>query len=717
MPERRRTAGWLGALGAGAAIGAVEAVLAVAFAALAFNGLVGDYIAHGIALYLGGAVALLAAMALLAGGRGIVGTPQAAPAAVVGLVAMVTSLDAYGGPERSFLTVVLATAVVTVVAGVILVVLGFRGRANVLRFIPTPIVGGFVAATGWLLVRGGIAVSVGESPFLFSLSALTERDALLKWVPTLVFGVIVLTAYRITRRAFAIPIALAIGFAIFVAGMAISGHTFQDARSYGWLVLGPFDEVLYLEPWTAQAITGADRAPILWQGVSILAAVFVTVLAAFRDVNGTESVLDRDLDTNRELRAAGISNVVAGAVGGIPGFHAPRSTELTDRWKVDARIAGIVAAVMPLAILLVGGAVIESVPRMIAGGALVFLGLAFVLECVWDQRRVLSRAEYVAILLIVVVVILRGLVPGVVIGLVASVVLFAIGYGRVGQVREVAFGRVARSNVDRPSSEREALERMDDRVQVLRVTGFVFFGSANGLLERIRARIDGGGLRFCVLDLRRVTGVDSSAVASFAKIDELATAHGIEVVLAGAGVPVRAQLARGGVVAEEGAVSFAVDLDHGLQRCEDALLEETRAGDVVAEARAGMPLRLADYLRREAVAEGEVLIAQDTPPGDVFVLESGSLTVVTETAAGMHVRLATIRPGVVVGEIAMYTGVRRMADVVAATPVVVLRLTAEALARMEREHPDVAAEVHRWLAETLAERLTDTQRAVGALIE
>jgi len=220
-----------------------------------------------------------------------------------------------------------------------------------------------------------------------------------------------------------------------------------------------------------------------------------------------------------------------------------------------------------------------------------------------------------------------------------------------------------------------------------------------------------------VLDLRRVTGVDSSAVASFAKIDELATAHGIEVVLAGAGVPVRAQLARGGVVAEEGAVSFAVDLDHGLQRCEDALLEETRAGDVVAEARAGMPLRLADYLRREAVAEGEVLIAQDTPPGDVFVLESGSLTVVTETAAGMHVRLATIRPGVVVGEIAMYTGVRRMADVVAATPVVVLRLTAEALARMEREHPDVAAEVHRWLAETLAERLTDTQRAVGALIE
>jgi sulfate permease, SulP family len=718
VSERKRTAGWLGAIGAGTAIGAVEAVLAVAFAALAFNGLVGDFIAHGIALYLGGAAALLAVMALLAGRRGVVGTPQAVSAAVVGLVAMTTSLDAFGGPERSFLTVVLATAIVTVGAGAILVVLGSRGRANLLRFIPMPIVGAFVAGAGWLLIRGGIAISVGEAPFLFPLSALTERDALLKWVPTLVFGVIVLAAYRITKRPIAIPIALVLGFAAFVAGMAISGHTFQDARSYGWLVLGPFDEVMNLEPWTAQALTGADRAAILWQSVSVLAAIFVTVLAAFRDVNGTEDVLDHDLDTNRELRDAGIANIVAGAFGGIPGFHAPRSTAVAHRWHVDARIAGIVAAVVPLSILVAGGAVIEHVPRMVVGGALVFLGLAFVLECVWDQRRVLSRAESVAIVLILVVVILRGFVPGVVVGLVASVVLFAIGYGRVEQIREVAFGRVARSNVDRPPSEREALEHLEDRVQVLRVTGFVFFGSANGLLERIRARVEPGGLRFCVLDLRRVTGVDSSAVASFVKIDGLATSHGVELVLAGPSVPVRAQLARGGVVMEGGVVSFTPDLDHALQRCEDALLAEGPPdADAVVEVRAEMPLGLADYLRREELPEGTILLEQGAPPGDVFVLESGSLTVTTETTAGTRVRLGTIRPGVVVGEIAMYTGVPRMADVMAATPVVVLRLTREALARMELEQPFVAAEVHRWLAETLAERLTDTQRAVGVLIE
>ena len=675
MSERSRTAGWLGALGGGVAIGAVEAVLAVAFAALAFNGLVEDYIADGIALFLGGAAATLAVMAVLAGRRGIVGAPQAAPAAVVGLVAMTTSLDAFGGPERSFLTVVLGTVVVTVLAGAICLVLGATRRGNLLRFIPGPIVGAFLAGTGWLLLRGGIAVSVGESPFLLPLSALTERDALLKWVPTVAFGVLMLVALRVWKRPLAIPVALAFGFAAFAIGMVVSGHTFQDARSFGWLVLGPFDEVTTWQPWSIRAVSGADRAAVLWQGAGVLAAVFVTILVAFRDINATEGVIDRDLDTNRELRDAGISNVVAGAFGGIPGHHAVRSTELTTWLRADARLTGVLAAVVPLALLVIGGAVIERIPRIVVGGMLVFLGLAFLVEWVWDRRRELSRVEYVVVLVVLAAVIARGFVSGVLLGLVASVVLFAISYGRVDQVREVPFGRIARSNVDRPAGERDALEQMADLVQVLRLDGFVFFGSSNALLERIRGRADAGGVRFIVIDLRRVSGVDSSAVASFVKIARVAGSHGIELVLTGASEAVRGKLARGGVVAADGVVTFASDLDRGLQRCEDALLAETRSGDGAAELRAEMPLGLADYLRREEVPEGTVLIAQNEAPEDVFVLESGRLVVETEIANGTRVRLGTIRPGVVVGEVAMYTGVPRTADVIAETPVVLLRLT------------------------------------------
>ena len=62
-------------------------------------------------------------------------------------------------------------------------------------------------------------------------------------------------------------------------------------------------------------------------------------------------------------------------------------------------------------------------------------------------------------------------------------------------------------------------------------------------------------------------------------------------------------------------------------------------------------------------------------------------------------------------------GIPRTADVVAETPSVVLRLSRASIERMETAEPELAAALHRWLATTLSERLTDTQRAVGALFD
>jgi sulfate permease, SulP family len=85
------------------------------------------------------------------------------------------------------------------------------------------------------------------------------------------------------------------------------------------------------------------------------------------------------------------------------------------------------------------------------------------------------------------------------------------------------------------------------------------------------------------------------------------------------------------------------------------------------------------------------------------------------TPDGGPVRLSTVRPGVVVGEVALYTEVPRTADVVAETPSVVLVLSRATIERLEVEEPETAAALHRWLATTLAVRLTDSQRAYQAL--
>jgi sulfate permease, SulP family len=716
VSEGQGTAGRLRTLSIGLVIGAVEVVVAASFAGLVFSGLLKRYVADGVGLYVTAAAITLALLAWRAGSRGVVGSLQAETPAILTVLATPVALNAFGSGARDFVTVVLATMVITVVAGITSVVLGIRRRGDLVRFVPYPVVGGFLAGVGWLLVAGGVAVTMNESPFLLPIADLFSRDALVRWVPAVVLGGLLLESQRVLRRPLTVPVVLGLGLVAFAIGLVVTGSSIDEVRSDGWLLLGTFDDAPRWRPWSTNAIVDADPIALLEQAPGMVAAILITVLALSYNVNAAEVVLDRNLDTNRELRDAGVLNVVSGALGGIPGYHALSLTALAARMNVDARTAGLVAAAVPLGAVVFGASVIELIPRVVVGGVLVFLGLAFIIEWVWDKRKVLPRVEYLIVLLILGGIIAKGFLPGVVLGLVLAVVLFAVSYGRIELAREVAFGDTYRSNVDRSPAEREALRHLGERVAVLRLNGFVFFGSANALIERIRKRVEASALRFLVMDLRRVSGVDSSAVASFVKICHLAEANGFELVLAGASGAVRTQLERGGVV-EGGVVAFVPDLDRGLQRCEDALLAETPLSGGDGASVAEMPPGLGPYLQREELSEGAVLIRRDEQPRDVFVLSSGRLRVQAETEAGTPMRLRTIRPGVVVGEVAMYTGAPRTADVVAETPVVVLRLTTAAIDRIEAEDPELATAMHRWLARTLAERLAESRRTFEALVD
>jgi SulP family sulfate permease len=570
------------------------------------------------------------------------------------------------------------------------------------------------------LFKYGVNAATGMQVRLTNLGNLFEYQ-LSKLLPALALGVILLIAVRVIKRPLVIPAVIAIGLVAFVIGMVATGSSLEEVRADRWL-LGPFETTELWKLRTLEALGGADWLSVLESWWEIATAVFVATLAILFNISGSELVLDRDLDTNRELRDAGLLNVVSGAIGGIPGYHALSLTALAGHMRADARVAGLIAALVPLAAVVFGAEVIGLIPRMIVGGVLVFLGLSFLVEWVWDKRKLLPLLEYAVVLAILAGIIVWGFLIGVVIGLVLAVVLFAISYGRIELVREVAFGETYRSNVDRPATERGELRAMGARVQILRVSGFVFFGSTNRLLERIRRRVEEDTPpRFLVIDLRRVTGVDSSAVVSFVKVLRLAEASGSEVVFTGASDAVRAQLARGGVDETEELVSFEPDLDRGLQRCEDALLSapgltEAKREHLAAAGPDALPPGLAAHLERVSLPEGTVLLHQDDPPGDVYVLESGRLGVQTTTPEGTRLRLRTLRPGVVVGEIAHYTGIARTADVVAEVPSVVLRIDRGSIERLEAEEPELAAALHRWLATTMALRLTDRMRALDSIL-
>ena len=310
-----------------------------------------------------------------------------------------------------------------------------------------------------------------------------------------------------------------------------------------------------------------------------------------------------------------------------------------------------------------------------------------------------------------------------VIGLVLAVVLFAISYGRIELVREVAFGETYRSNVDRPASERAELRELSERVQILRVTGFVFFGSTNRLVERIRRRIEDTpasvpGDRSAARDGRGLLGGrlvrEGDAPGGGRRIRRSCSpAPPIRCAHSS-----RAEAWTRSKGSSRSSPTWTEGCSGARTRCSPPRVRPRPGESTPPRGRLdGLPPGLSAHLERVSVPEGTVLLHQDDPPGDVYVLESGRLGVETVTPEGTRLRLRTLRPGVVVGEITLYTGVARTADVVAEVPSVVLRIGRDEIERLEAEEPELAAALHRWLATTMAERLTDRMRALDSLLD
>jgi SulP family sulfate permease len=144
--------------------------------------------------------------------------------------------------------------------------------------------------------------------------------------------------------------------------------------------------------------------------------------------------------------------------------------------------------------LLAGAPLLALFPKPILGGLLLFMGLSFLVEWVIDAWFKLPRADYAVVLLILVVIGATNFLIGVGVGLVAMVVLFVVNYSRVDVVRHALSGAEMKSNVERCAYHRRVSRKLGQHIYILELQGFVFFGTANTLLEWIRARVtDRGG--------------------------------------------------------------------------------------------------------------------------------------------------------------------------------------------------------------------------------
>ena len=360
---------------------------------------------------------------------------------------------------------------------------------------------------------------------------------------------------------------------------------------------------------------------------------------------------------------------------------------------------------------------------------LLVLGLSFLIEWVYEAWYKLPRADYFIVILSLAVIALFGYLEGVGVGIVAATILFVVKYSSINNVRDSLNGRIYHAKVERPAVQREILHKYGEGIHIFRLQGYIFFGTSDKLLVRVREILEDKTNRehFIVLDFLRVHGLDSSAVSSFTRIMQLAEIHDVYLVLTQVSPSIRQQMARGGLTPGQRAQIFPT-LDHGVEWCENMLLQRHEASTFFIQTGIEGQLRrtfprpelvehLLPYLERMEVAANVALFRRGDPADAMYFVEAGRLNVILQGDDGETTRLRNIRSGTVAGEISMYLRSPRTADVITEQPCVLFRLTLESLARMEEQDAETASALHEWVARLLAERMADNTRALLALLD
>lgn len=699
---------------AGGLIGVLELVIAVSFGTLLF-GRFGDHASTGIALSLGGGIVFLLVVSWRGSLPGATASVQDAPMAVLAPVTAAVAFEL--GPGREgFHTAVAVVLLASAACGLVFSALGVARLGRLVRYVPHPVMAGFLGGTGWLLAVGAVDVMAGVTVGASTAGELVTPEVAVRWVPGLAMAVALLGATRRWSGPAIVP-GTFVAVAVLVYGVAVvAGAGSSGLEAGGWLV-GPFAEAAGWRPRIGTVLAGADWAEVVTHAGDVAAIPLVAVMAALLNANGAELVLDGDADADRDLRAAGLANVVAAMAAAPPGYHALSLSSIAKRVGAPNRLSGLVAGGVVAVALVAGMATFGRLPRLALGGLLLFLGLSLLIEWAHVARRALPGAEQLLVLAIVVAIATFGFLAGIMLGLAASVVVFAVRNSRIDVVKHEFTGRSYRSKVDRSGEHWAAIVDAADSVLVLELHGYLFFGTAAGLVDRVRRRLgaaSGPPLRFVLLDLRRVLAVDPSAEVAVARIAQLLRQHDAALVVSG----FDRQL--------PGVDHAFPSLDDAMSWCEGELLVARGvdpnpaavdvAGWLAAElGSARLAAAIMTELRPVDVVVGATLIEQGGASTALYFVESAVVRTSRWDGRG-PTHLRTSGPGTLIGEVGFYGGTRT-ASVEVVRSGRVWRLEPAGADRIEACAPDAALALHRFVVRRLAVRLAQTTEAVSALLD
>ncbi len=692
----------------------------MSFAGLIFSGDLDHGLYTGIGLGLFSAVVLSVLTACGGSFSGMMASPQDKPAAIAGVT--VASISTSVAAPESLPTVIAFIAVTSMIFGVILFTAGYFRLGGLVRYLPYPVIGGFLAGTGVLILFGAFTF-VGEPLQFQRISLLLGRESLIRWLPAFLFGLGLFVALKKSKHFMVLPGFITVGVIISYALFAFLG--LKGPASQAGLLIGYLPEKLWEADILVKQAGRVDWGFILRNAPSIAAIVLISGIAMLLNETGVEVATRTRLDFNHDMRNTGIGNIIVGLGGGMAGYPLLGLSVLNYRIGVSSRFVGLLTALFTLFILFYGAGVLAMFPRWVVAGILFYLALDFLFEWLIDSRHTCSFLEYLLILVIMTGIVSLGILEGIALGVVIMTMVFVYSYSRIEVIKNEQTGTHRRSNVQRASALEKYLYERGQNTLILELQGYLFFGTTNRVLERVAEIFSTPGAHnpeYIVLDFRRVNGADSSSILSFLNLSYLAEKQPAVLVFTGLDTRLEAQLRRGGCLSNAKVCVQKPDLDRGIEWCENQILEHR---NVFLEAFNLRELfengfgsdqygKLERYLKKREFSAGSIVFRQGETSDGMYFIESGAVSVILNEGKVAPVRLRKLGEGTLFGEMSVYTQEFRSASVQVENDAVIYFLSKKSMSQIELEAPDLANTFHRFVVKILSHRLEHSNSALIA---
>lgn len=682
--------------------------------------------------------AALGIVAPLCGRNGALISAPCAPSAAV-LSAMIVGLLAEGSGKRLDPGAIMSLVALTALLSAALQVFyGAIGGGKLIKFIPYPVVSGYLSSVGALIALGQLPKLFGLPKGTHLLRGLTSPE-LWKWqglVVGIVTIVVMATAPSITKKVPAAILGLFGGIASYFALSAFCPALLTLQANP--LVIGP----IQASGSFLGAVTGRARSLLELEPATLgLVLVPAVTLSALLSIDTLKTCVGLDAltrgrhNSNRELIGQGIGNLASFLAGGMPGAGAMGPTLVNVSSGGRTPRSGVMEGCFVILSLLFLSKLIAWIPiGALAGILLVIAWRMFDRHMFRLLRYPAGRLDFSVIAGVIMAALSIDLIAASGVGVGLAILLFIRDQIRGSVIRGKRYLNQVSSKNRRQAAEREILEKCGDQAVFCELQGNLFFGTTDQLFTQLEP--DLRARRYLLLDMRRVQSIDFTAAHLFEQMHAQLAERGGKLLFSGMpsgvieGRDFERYLAQMGLIREDDGVMICETRDSALEWMEERLLESagvTRGGEerllelkdfrLFSQFSEQYLAGLAACVREMSLQPGEKAFSQGDQGDELFLVARGSVRVMLPLEGGKRHHIATIGQGGFFGELAFLDLGVRSADVEAKVPTDLYILSRSRFNEQIRSDAAIGAHVFARLALAIAERLRHTDAELQVLEE